>query len=273
MLAKRRSITTGVLLWIAALTSFVPFVAIVLTSLQPADSATGGFTLPSRLDFSNFATAWTAGGFATLIQSSAIVAIVVMPVGVICATLAGYAMGTMQFRGKSFILALFLIGLTLPYEAIVVALYYGLRDVNLLDTYWALILPLTGAFMPFGIIWMRSHFETIPTSLMEAAAVDGANSWTTFWRILLPTARPAISTLALLYFVWSWNQFLFALILIQDPAHRTAPAGLSLFITQFSKNLPLLSASTIIVIVPVVVVYLVFQRQLLRGFLQGAVKE
>lgn len=273
MRARRQSVLAGSLLWFAALTSFVPFIAIILTSLQQPGSTVSGFVLPVNPYFSNYADAWTAGGFASLIQSSAIIALTVMPLGVLCATLAGYAMGTMTFRGKSVVLAAFLLGLTLPYETIVIALYYGFRDIHLLDTYWALILPLTGAFMPFGIIWMRSHFETVPKSLMEAAQIDGANSWTTFWRILVPTARPAISTLALLYFVWSWNQFLFALILIQDPTHRTAPSGLNVFVTQFGKNLPLLSAATVIVIVPVVIVYLVFQRQLLRGFLQGAVKE
>ena len=269
----RKLPVAGVLLCLAAVTTVVPLVAIVLASLQPPNSIVSGFAWPTHPDFNNYAEAWTTGGFATLLQSSAIIALVVTPVGVVCASLAGYAFGTMKFRGKTAMLAYLLIGLTLPYEAIIVALYYGLRSVNLLDTYWALILPLIGAFMPFGILWMRSHFASIPPSLIEAAEMDGANSWTTFWRILLPTARPAISTLALLYFLWSWNQFLLALIVIQDQASRTAPAGLSQFITQYSKNVPLLSAATIIVIFPIVIVYIVFQRQLTRGFLQGGSKE
>jgi raffinose/stachyose/melibiose transport system permease protein len=93
-----------------------------------------------------------------------------------------------------------------------------------------------------------------------------------FTKLLIPTARPALTTLALLYFLWSWNQFLLALILIQDPAHRTAPAGLGQFVSQYGKDVPLLAASTLLVITPVVVVYLIFQRQLVRGILQGAVK-
>jgi raffinose/stachyose/melibiose transport system permease protein len=266
---RREFPTAGMLIGIAALTSIVPFISIVLTSLQKPNSSIEGFSWPSHPDFSNYVAAWTQGGFAELLRSSAIIAFVVTPVGVVCATMAGYAFGTMVFRAKGLILAVLLIGLTLPYEAIVIALYYGLRSVGLLNTYWALILPLIGAFMPFGAMWMRSHFSALPASLVEAAEVDGANSWTTFWRILLPTARPALSTLALLYFMWSWNQFLFALILIQSPSLRTAPAGLSLFVTQFTTNVPLLSASTIIVIAPIVVVYIFFHRQLTRGLLQG----
>jgi raffinose/stachyose/melibiose transport system permease protein len=175
----------------------------------------------------------------------------------------------MRFRGRGVVLALLLLGLTLPYESIVIALYYGERSINLLNTYWALVLPLTGAFMPFGALWMRAHFSSLPPALIEAAETDGANSWTTLWRILLPTARPALFTLALLYFMWSWNQFLFALVLIQTPSLRTAPTGLSLFVTQYTTNISLLSASTVIVIAPVVLVYVIFHRQLTRGLLQG----
>jgi raffinose/stachyose/melibiose transport system permease protein len=108
--------------------------------------------------------------------------------------------------------------------------------------------------------------------MIEASEMDGAGPLTTFWRIMLPTARPALSTLALLYFMWSWNQFLLALILIQDATRRTAPAGLGQFVTQYGKDVPLLSAATLIVIAPIVLIYLVLQRQLVRGILQGAVK-
>lgn len=269
----RRTLLPGTVLWAAAALSFVPFIAIILTALQPPESSDAGFSIPSRLYFGNFSAAWTQGGFDNLFRSSAIIVVGVVPVGVLAATMAGYALGTMPFRGRPAVLGLLLVGLTLPYEAIVIALFYDFRSLQLLDSYWALILPLLGAFMPFGAIWMRAHFETIPKSMIEAAEIDGAGSWQTFTRILLPTARPAMATLALLYSVWSWNQFLLALILIQDPGRRTAPTGLSLFVTQFSKNLPLLSAATILVILPVVALYLVFQRNLTRGFLQGAVKE
>jgi raffinose/stachyose/melibiose transport system permease protein len=259
----------GAMLGLAALTSIVPFISIVLTSLQQPNSPVEGFSWPSHPDWGNFAAAWTQGGFADLLRSSAVIAFVVTPVGVVCATMAGFAFGTMTFRAKRAILALLLVGLTLPYESIVIALYYGLRTIGLLNTYWALILPLTGAFMPFGTIWMRAHFSAMPRSVIEAAEVDGASSWTTFWRVMFPTARPALSSPALLYFMWSWNQFLFALILIQSPSLRTAPAGLSLFVTQFTTNVPLLSASTIIVIAPIVAVYIFFHRQLSCGLLQG----
>ncbi|MEV6524617.1 carbohydrate ABC transporter permease [Longispora sp. NPDC051575] len=263
---------TRLSLLVAAASVLIPFLAIFSAALQPESNLSPGLEWPSDPHWENFATAWTSAGFASLLKSSAIIAIGVVPISLVLATLAGYGMSTMGSRVRGPLFALLMLGLALPYEAIVIPLYYDLRSVGLLNTYWAVILPLVGAFMPFGVFWMRSHFEAMPKELTEAAVMDGASSWRTLTTILLPTARPALTTLGLLYFMWSWNQFLLALILIQDPAMRTAPAGLGKFVQQFGQNIPLLSAGTIIVITPVVLLYLFFQRHFVKGILQGAVK-
>jgi raffinose/stachyose/melibiose transport system permease protein len=181
-------------------------------------------------------------------------------------------MGTMRMPAKGVLVAFFLAGLTLPYEAIVIPLYFSMRSTGLIDTYWAVILPLVGAFMPFGIFWMRTHFESVPPELIEAAQLDGAGRLRTLMQILIPGAKPAIITYALLTFMWAWNQFLLALILIRDPARRTAPSGLGTFVQQYGENIPLLAAGTIIVIVPIVVLYFIFQRKFVAGLVQGALK-
>ena len=126
--------------------------------------------------------------------------------------------------------------------------------------------------MPFSVFWMRTHFRSTPPELMEAARVDGASSVTILGRILLPLARPSLTTLAVLVFMWSWNQFLLVLILIQDPNRRTAPAGLGYFVGQHTTDVPVLSAGTVIVITPIIVLYLIFQRSFVAGLLQGALK-
>lgn len=257
---------------IAAATVIIPFLAIVSAALQPSGTLAPKLEWPTDPQWGNFATAWSMAGFASLLKSSAIIAVIVVPIAVICSTLAGYAMGTMRLRGKGVLFGFFIAGLTLPYEAIVIPLYFDFKSIGLLDTYWALILPLAGAFMPFGIFWMRSHFETIPRELIEAAQIDGASSFRILTRILIPTARPALTTLALLNFMWAWNQFLLALILIRDPAMRTAPSGLGTFVQQYGQNIPLLAAGTLIVIAPIVLLYFFFQRQFISGMLQGALK-
>jgi len=205
-------------------------------------------------------------------RSSAIICVAVVPAGVILATLAGYAFGTIDFPGKRLIFGVMIVGLAVPYEAIVIPLYYNLKSVGLTNTYLSVILPLIGAFMPFGAFWMRNHFSHTPRGIIEASQLDGASDFTILTKVLLPNSRAAISTLAVLYFLWSWNQFLLVLIMIQDPARETAPLGLALFVGQYTTNLPLLSAGTLIVIAPVLLVYMVFQRQFIAGMAHGAIK-
>lgn len=261
-----------VVLWAFAIAVLAPFASIALAALQAPGAPVSGISWPASPHFENFRQAWTTAGFGSLLRSSAFIALVVVPVGSLLATMAGYAFGSMRFAGSRLLFSFLLVGLTLPPEAAVIPLYYDLRQFGITDSYWALILPLTGLYMPFGAFWMRAHFLSVPKELAEAARVDGAGEWSVFWRIMIPTARPAISTLAMLFFVWSWNQFLLALILIQDPSRRTAPAGLGFFIGQNTLNTQLLCAATLIVIAPVVLLYLIGQRQLVRGMTQGAVK-
>ncbi|MFE2729344.1 carbohydrate ABC transporter permease [Kitasatospora sp. NPDC059327] len=249
-----------------------PFAGIVLAALHPPGALVGGLQWPEHPTLESFTRAWSTAGFGQLLGNSAVIALGVVPLALVCASLAGYAFALMEFRGRKVIFGFLLFGLALPYEAAVVPLYYDLRSLGLTDTPFALILALVGLFMPFGAFWMREQFLALPKEMTEAAAVDGAGSWTVLWRVLLPCAKPALITLGLLYFLWAWNQFLLALILIQDPAGRTAPAGLGFFVGAHNIDVPLLSAATLIVIAPVVAVYLVFQRHFIAGMLSGAVK-
>ncbi|MEV5848536.1 carbohydrate ABC transporter permease [Streptomyces sp. NPDC051985] len=272
MSTRAERLTGTVVLWAFAAAVLVPFAAIALAALHPAGAPVAGLSWPSTPHFENFRRAWTIAGFGSLLRSSATIALVVVPIGALFATMAGYAFGTMRFTGSRLLFSFLLIGLTLPPEAAVIPLYYDLKQVGLTDSYWALILPLIGLYMPFGAFWMRAHFLSVPRELAEAARVDGASEWAVFRRVMIPTARPAIATLAMLFFVWSWNQFLLALILIQEPSRRTAPAGLGFFIDQNTRDVPMLCAATLIVIAPVIALYLIGQRHLIRGMTQGAVK-
>ena len=265
-------IATRAVMVVAATAVLLPLLVIIVTSLKPADSLTTGLSWPTHPNWHNYRDAWSSAGFSKLMRASGLVALGVVPVGLVLATLAGYAFSIMEFRFKSLSFAILMAGLAVPYEAIVIPLYYDLKGMGLTNTYFAVILPLVGAFMPFGAFWMRNQFTGIPEGITEAARLDGASSWTILWRILLPNSRPALATLAVLYFMWTWNQFLLVLIMIQDPGRQTAPLGLALFVGQYTTNLPLLSAGTVIVIAPVLIVYALFQRQFTNGLTQGALK-
>jgi raffinose/stachyose/melibiose transport system permease protein len=271
-MTSRSEQTLGyVILGVFSIIALFPIVGILLTSLQdPNGLATFGSF--DGLHFSNFADAWDEGNFGTYLKSSVIVTTVVVVVAGVLSILAGYAFGQMRFRGSTVLFYVFLLGLMVPMEAIIVPLYYDFRDWGLTNTYWALILPQIGTSVAFGTFWMRAFFRGVPRSLVEAARIDGASSWFTLWRVLLPLARPAVLTMTVLLFMWTWNEFLLALVMVSDENLRTAPLGLSFFQGRNTSELTLMAAGSVIVAAPVVVLYVFLQRHFIRGMLAGAVK-
>src|SRR5262249_49185129 len=158
-----------------SLVALYPVLGILSTALSaPGDTTT--FHLPSNLHFENFSNAWTEGHFSQDLRSSAIVAVSVVITSTVFSILAGYAFGLMRFRGATLLFYVFLLGLMVPEEAMIVPLYFDLRDLNLTDTYWALILPQVGLSVAFGTFWMRAFFFSTPRSVLEAARIDGASS-------------------------------------------------------------------------------------------------
>jgi raffinose/stachyose/melibiose transport system permease protein len=271
MTSRREQSATYAILGVFALIALLPIVGIVFTALQQQG---GGASFGSfdGLHFSNFKRAWDDGNFGQYLKSSAIVAVSVVGLSSVVSILAGYAFGLMRFRGSQVLFYIFLLGLMVPMEAMIVPLYYDLRDYGLTDTYWALILPQAGTSIAFGTFWMRAFFRSVPRSLVEAARIDGASSWFTLWRVLLPLAKPAVLTMIVLLFMWTWNEFLLALVMVTDEGLRTAPLGLSFFVGRNQADLTLLAAGAVIVALPVVVLYVFLQRHFIRGMVSGAVK-
>lgn len=260
-----------VILVVFAVFALAPIVTILLTALQPQSSdATGGVL---GLYPGNFADAWTEGDFARYMRTSLTVSAVVVSVALLCSILAGYAFGTMQFRSSGPLFYLFLLGLMVPTEAIVVPLFYDLRELGLTNTLWAVALPQIAQSIAFGTYWMRAYFRTSPPSLIEAATLDGAKPWRVLWSILVPIGRPAVVTLTVLTFMWTWNEFLIPLVMSPNGAFRTAPLALALFKGQHVQATALLAAAAVLVALPVVILYLLLQRHFIRGMLEGAVRE
>lgn len=270
---SRTQVTFNYLLIIlCSMVAIYPLVGVFLASLYPAGTSTSpsGFALPPTFAWHNYVTAWQEGKFAASFTTSIIVAAVMVPASVVLSIIAGYAFATMRFRGSKVIFYLFILGLIIPTEATIVPLYYDVRAMGLLDTYWALILLEVSGELAFGIFWMRAAFLSAPPSLLEAARIDGASSWKTLWKIMVPFARPAILTLAVLTFADSWNEFFLALVFTIN--RMTAPAGLASFSGRYTTDIPLVSAGAVIVAIPILIVFIIFQREFMRGMLTGAVK-
>jgi raffinose/stachyose/melibiose transport system permease protein len=207
-----------------------------------------------------------------LLWSSTLIVAGVVPISLLIGTMAGFALGHQRMWGGRLLFLVFVLGLTLPFEGIITPLYYQMRDFGLLNTRWAIILPLIGLFMPFSVFWMRAHFVNMPEELSEAARMDGANTWQLFWRVHVPLALPAISSLAILLFLWTWNQFLLAIVLVDDPTKRTMAGALGAFQGQWGTDIPLLCAGSLLILTPTLIVFLIFQRRFVTALLQGSLK-
>ena len=162
--------------------------------------------------------------------------------------------------------------MTLPFGGIIIPLYFLRSLSEFHNTRFAIVLPLIGLYMPFAVYWMRSHFVNVPPELTEAARIDGATTWDLFRRIHIPLALPPLVSLGILMSVWTWNQFLLALVLVEDPSQRTMAGALGAFQGHYATNVPLLCAGTILILVPTLIIFILFQRQIITALIQGAVK-
>lgn len=272
MIGRAEQSLNYAILGVFSLIALAPLAAILIAALQTPSELSVGFGLPDSLDFGNFRRAWDAGDFGPALRSSAIITGTTVAVSTVLSVLAGYAFGTMRFRGDTVLFYVLLIGLVMPFEATVVPLYYDLRSLELTDTYWAVILPSIALSVAFGTFWMRAFFLATPRSLIEAARIDGASTFTILRRVLLPFGRPAVLTMMVLVFMWTWNDFLLSLVMLSDPSIQTAPLKLALFQGRRTADISGLAASSVIVAMPVVIVYVFLQRHFIRGMLTGALK-
>jgi len=263
----------GLILLLAAIVfSIFPLVSMLTAALQPQGTIPVGVSWPADPQWHNFVDAWKVADITPLLWSSIILVIGVVPVAALFATMAGYALGQLRVPGSGLLFLLFLFGLTLPREATIIPLYYQIRDMGLLNTRLGLILVLIAAFMPFAVFWMRAHFLTMPKELSEASAIDGATQWQAFTRIQIPLAVPAIASMCLLLFLWTWNTFLQAIVLIDDPSKRTMAGALQNFVGQYSTDVVLLNAGSLLIMAPTIIVFLFFQRHFIKAMIAGAVK-
>lgn len=260
------------LLSAAALFSVFPLLSMFSAALQPQGTSPAGLSIPTNPQWHNFVDAWNVANITTLLQSSSILVLGVVPAAMLISAMAAYAIAQLRipFGGLFFLLLLF--GLTLPFEIVVVPLYYQMQSLGLLNTHLGLILPLIGLNMPFAVFWMRTHFQSVPADITEASMIDGAGSWTAFRHIQMPLAIPALASLGVLMFLSTWNQFLLAIVLIDDPDKRTMAGALQGFVGAYSTDVVLLNAGALMIMAPTILVFVVFQRYFVRAMLAGAVK-
>jgi len=277
---RRRVISPGVrwvILVIAAAIAIYPILLIVSTSLKdPLEVAQNPYGLFSDFRFQNIGDAWTLGEFQKYFLNTIYITVPTVIGVVVLSTMGGYAFAMLDFPGKNVIFYLFTLGLMIPFFSIMVPLYYELRSFGLLGNLSAVILPgIAGAAeagLPIGIFLMRSFFQDLPKDLANAARVDGASEWRVFRSVMLPLALPGALVLAVLAFLRAWNTFILPLIYLPGEENSTLATGLYQFTSGRTQETELAAAGALIMSVPVVVLFLIFQKNFVRGLTSGAVK-
>jgi raffinose/stachyose/melibiose transport system permease protein len=256
-----------------SLAVLVPFTWVVFTSVKSQKELSHNpLGIPMEWQWGNFVEAWTRGHFDRYFLNSIFVAIPTVILVLVCSTLAAYAFSQMEFRGKNTLFIVFLVGLTIPMSILIIPLFYELLSLGLLNTYWALVLPQVAKTLPFGILLLRSFMDDFPTEILDAAKIDGCSTWGLLYRVVVPISAPALTSLLVFTFMWTWNQFVLPVVLIQDDAMRTLPVGLNFFQGRFVTDTPLMMAGAIVSFLPIVLMYVFFQRQFIKGITAGAFK-
>lgn len=220
--------------------------------------------------FANYQTAWQRGNFLLAFANSTLVALSVTALQIITSALCGYALARLNFKGKQLILWLILATLVIPFQLLVIPTFIVLKYAHLINTYWSLILPT--AANGFGIFLMRQYFASIPQELEEAAMLDGANRIQVLTKIMLPLARPALITLFLFTFIGEWNDLFKPLVFTTRPELRTVQLALSEFQEQFTNDWSVLMAAVIIATIPVLILFLIGQKQFMQGIGSTGIK-
>ncbi|MBD2778565.1 carbohydrate ABC transporter permease [Iningainema sp. BLCCT55] len=257
------------LLLLLAVIILLPLLVVFLTSFAPP-GATPELILKNNWSFANYRDAWHRGKFLLAFANSSLVALAVAASQIFTSALAGYALARLKFRGQQTLLLIVIATLVIPFQLLVIPIFLVLKSGNLINTYWAMILPT--AVNGFGIFLLRQYFQTIPVELEEAAALDGANRLQILWRVMFPLARPALVTLLLFTFIAEWNDLFKPLVFTTRPELKTVQLALAEFQEQFTNNWPLLMAAVTIATVPVMLLFLIGQRQFLRGIATTGIK-
>jgi raffinose/stachyose/melibiose transport system permease protein len=255
------------------LISIVPVFWVFSTSLKTTHEVSlSPLGPPTTFRFDNYSQAWVQGRFGKYFGNSVIVSIPIVLGTVALACLAGYGLARFNLPGRSLIFYYFLLGLMVPFQSIMIPLFYTLIDIGFLGTYWAMIVPMIALGMPFGIFFMRAFFLGLPNDLVDAGKIDGCNDFQVFRLIMLPLAGPGIATLAVFNFMGAWNAFLLPLIYMQKEELRPLVLGLMFYRSRYTQDIPLTMAGAAIVMLPIVVIYILFQRKFIQGLTAGAVK-
>lgn len=267
-----RTLLYSVLSLYAAFSLFPLFQALLSSLKSSTGIYSGALVWPAKLHWGNYATAWVQGNFSTYFKNSLFVVFLSVAGILAFSSMAAYVLARHSFRGNTFLLLYFLVGLMLPFRLVALPVFVLLRQLHLLNTLWGLVCVYISAAEPFSIFILVNYFKSIPKAIEEAAIIDGAGPFRIYAQILLPLIQPALVTVAVVNFAWVWNDFFTPLILIQSPERQTLMLGLNAFFGRYLTQWNYVLAATNITLGPILLFYAFASRRFIKGLTWGAGK-
>ncbi|MDR2742690.1 MAG: carbohydrate ABC transporter permease [Treponema sp.] len=256
-------------LWAAPIYTLI---ATAIKSKQDFYNNAGLFSLPESVAWNNFTDAFFKGRLFAYMRNDLVICCLKVPLGILIEALAAFALTRLKIKHKTGLFIFFIIGMMLPFQAALVPINVVYSRLGLLNTYFGLFYVYIGFGISYGILVLRGFFRTIPRDIDDAAVIDGCGKWRLLWNIILPISKPAIATLVITDFLATWNEYLLAMVIINDNNKKTVPVGLMTFVGEHGTDYGLLCAGVLISLLPVLAVYVVFQRHFVEG-LSGSVKQ
>ncbi|MEZ4629501.1 MAG: carbohydrate ABC transporter permease [Deinococcales bacterium] len=270
----RRANIALIIVWIGAILWLVPLLGALLTSLRSADdlNTRGFWALPKAISLDNYIEAWNRAGISQYLGNSFIITLPSLFGMLFLSSLCAYALIRFRFKLNKPLYFLFIGGMLLPFQILMLPVFKLANTLGLYDTYWALILFHTAFQIGFCTFVLRNFMKSIPMSLFESAVIDGANEWTIYNRIALPLIVPALAALATLEFTWVFNDYLWALVLVNRDELKPVTTGLSTLMGQYNNDWPLIVAGSLLATIPTLIVFFALQRYFIGGLTMGATK-
>ena len=252
-----------------------PMVWLLYTAFKSTDEIfASAWSLPAAWQLDNFVEAWNEARVGEFFWNSIFVTVSTLVLQLFLGSMASYSLAKYQFRGSNYLYYSFLAGMMFPIFLGLVPLFFLLKTLHLLDSHLGRILVYSAFGIPFTVFVLTAFFRTIPTTIMEAGIVDGCSHFTLFWRVMLPLAKPGITTVGIFTFISIWNEYILALVLLSSSHLRTLPLGIAVlqFVQFYEADFGALFAGLVIVMLPTLICYLILQEQITKGITVGAVK-
>lgn len=275
MINRRRlaaSLAVNGLLALGGFLTVIPLLWMVSASLMPTGEATAfpPRLLPSRITFEHYVDLFARLDLGKALFSSALISVIATLCSLLFNSMAAYAFAKLRWGGRDRIFGLLIAALAIPAQVTMLPLFLMLKSMGLVNTYVGAMIPFLSTI--FGIFLVRQFMLSVPDDLIAAARMDGAGEWRIYWSIILPLARPALATLAIFTFMSAWNDFMWPLIILTDDDRYTLPVAVANLLGEHVLDLELMMASSVLTIVPVLLVFVVLQKQYIAGLMAGSVK-